>query len=116
MKKQNVDMEIIISSFLRIGMAISAATIIFGLTILFVTGKSGYINGNYPINLKDIIVGVMLLKADAIIMAGLFLLIFLPVARVILSFFIFYFEKDYLYMKITAIVLVVLFFSLIFVK
>lgn len=116
MKKQNIDIEIVISSFLRIGMAVSAAVIVLGLGLLFITGKSGYDAGYFPVNLKEITAGVIMLKADAVIMAGLFLLIILPVARVVLSFFIFYLEKDYLYMKITAVVIIVLFLGMIFIK
>jgi len=116
MKKQNIDIEIIISSFLRIGVTVSALVIIAGLGLFFITGKSGYNAGYFPVNLKEIATGVIMLKADAVIMAGLFLLIILPIVRVILSFFIFYIEKDYLYMKITAVVIIVLLLGLIFIK
>lgn len=116
MKKYNIDNEIVISSFLRGGMAVSAVVIITGLLMFFLTGKSGYSEGYYPVNTAEIIRGLAELKSYAVIMCGLFLLILLPVARVILSFCMFYLEKDFLYMKITAVVISVLLFSFIIVR
>ncbi len=111
MKKIKMDMEIIISRFLRIGMIFSAGIITIGMLIFLITGNSGYSENVYPVKVYDILSGVVMLKSYAIIMAGLLSLIILPVGRVALSLMLFYNERDFLYVKITAIVLAVLIFS-----
>jgi uncharacterized membrane protein len=52
-------------------------------------------------------------SALAIIQFGLLMLIATPVARVVFSVFAFLYERDYLYVVISAIVLAVLAYSLI---
>lgn len=66
-------------------------------------------------NLPDITYGdfqrARKLKPYAIMMFGLFCLILTPVLRVVVSLFTFLKEKDYLYVGITGIVLIILVIS-----
>lgn len=50
----------------------------------------------------------------AIIQFGILLLIATPIARVVFSVFAFFIQRDYLYVGVTLIVLVILLFSLLF--
>jgi uncharacterized membrane protein len=50
----------------------------------------------------------------ALIQLGILLLIATPIARVVFSVFAFFIQRDYLYVVVTLIVLVILLFSLLF--
>lgn len=50
----------------------------------------------------------------AIIQLGILLLIDTPIARVVFSVFAFFVQRDYLYVGVTLVVLVILLFSLLF--
>lgn len=104
--------ELIISKSLRVGVVISAIFIIIGLAILLITGKSGYTANYFPTTLYGIFKGLLALKSYAVILTGLLILILTPVFRVAISILVFLKEKDYLYVKITTFVLIVLLFSL----
>ena len=105
------DIEIIISKFLRIGVMLSAATILLGLLMFLASGNTGYPGNSYPITPTAIINGLLLFKPYAIIMAGLLILISTPVFRVGVSIIVFAKEKDYLYVKITTAVFAILLLS-----
>ncbi|MBC1917379.1 DUF1634 domain-containing protein [Listeria booriae] len=100
--------EAIVSTLLRIGVLLSAAIILIGLLLLMFTGTSGYPGTTYPTTLTAIFDGITQFKPYAIVMFGLFCLILTPVLRVLVSFVTFLKEKDYLYVAITAIVLIIL--------
>ncbi|WP_430535201.1 DUF1634 domain-containing protein [Listeria rocourtiae] len=100
--------EAVVSGLLRIGVLLSAAVILIGLLLLMFTGTSGYPGTTYPTTLTDIFTGIGEFKPYAIIMFGLFCLILTPVLRVLVSLATFLKEKDYLYVAITAIVLIIL--------
>lgn len=100
--------EAVVSGLLRIGVLLSAAVILIGLLLLMFTGTSGYPGTTYPTTLTAIFIGIGEFKPYAIIMFGLFCLILTPVLRVLVSLATFLKEKDYLYVAITAIVLIIL--------
>jgi len=56
--------------------------------------------------------GVLAFKGRAIIQLGIILLIATPIMRVVFSAIGFFFEKDYLYVLITVLVLGVIMFSM----
>jgi uncharacterized membrane protein len=84
--------------------------------MFLITRQGGYPAGTYPISLKEIITGLLLLKPFAIILTGLLLLILTPVLRVGASIIIFLMEGDYLYSVITAIVFIILLAAMFFGK
>ncbi|WP_409022000.1 DUF1634 domain-containing protein [Dellaglioa sp. P0083] len=100
--------ELMIGQILRIGVFISAIIMIIGLILSLVTGSTGYPGNTFPTSFSAIISGIVALKPYAIMMLGLFCLILTPILRVVISIYAFYKEKDYLYVKITVIVLVIL--------
>jgi len=110
------EMEIIISNFLRVGVLLSAIIVFVGLTMYLVTGISGYSGSYFPATLSEIFRGFIALKPYAIIMVGLIILILTPVFRVGVSILVFIREKDFLYVKITTLVFIILLISLILGK
>jgi uncharacterized membrane protein len=110
------DMEIVISRFLRIGVTLSAAVIFIGLLMFLISGNSGYAGDYFPTTLSEIFNGLMLLKPYAIILLGLIILILTPVFRVGVSILVFIKEKDYLYVKITSLVFIILIISFVLGK
>lgn len=116
-KKNDIEtMEIKISNLLRIGVIISAIFILIGLIMFLVTGNSGYPESSFPYSVGLILHGLITLKPYGIILTGLLLLILTPIFRVGISIIIFFQEKDYLYMIITSIVLIVLIISFLLGK
>ena len=106
------EIEVIISNYLRIGVAASAIIIFAGLLMFFLIGHGGYPMGHYPNSIMGIVKGLLVLKPDAIILAGLFLLILTPIFRVGISIVLFYKEKDFLYVIITSLVFAILLLGL----
>jgi uncharacterized membrane protein len=111
-RDQKEKMEVVISNYLRLGVAISAIIIFAGLFMLFMVRNGGYSIGQYPSSVHGIIKGLFMFKPDALILSGLFLLILTPIFRVGVSIVLFYREKDYLYVIITSLVFVVLLLGL----
>ena len=117
MKDSKIDeIEIIISKSLRAGVALSAIIIFIGLLMFLISGNSGYIGNYYPTTPTEIIKGILLLKPYAIILTGLLSLILTPVFRVGVSIIVFFKEKDYLYVKITTVVFIILIISYVLGK
>ncbi|GIO86188.1 membrane protein [Paenibacillus faecis] len=108
--------ELVISKMLRIGVLVAAAVIITGLVLFLVTGDSGYPGDTFPTNFGDIMTGLLAMKSVAIIQTGLLLLILTPVFRVFVSLFVFWAEKDYRFVLITAVVFVILIASFLLGK
>lgn len=117
MGKSNIEeVEIIISKSLKLGVLLSAAVMLLGFLMFLITGNSGYANDTYPTNLLQIFQGVAILKSYAIILMGLFILILTSVFRVGVSIIVFWKEKDYIYVKITALVFSILIISFLLGK
>lgn len=110
------EVELFLSRALQIGVLLSAAVILTGLTIFLITGQSGYAGNRYPTNFAAIIGGVAALRPYAIILTGLFLLILTPIFRVGISILIFFRERDFAYVGITALVFVILIVSMLLGK
>jgi uncharacterized membrane protein len=108
--------ERIVGRTLQIGVLLSAAVILAGFVEYIVTGSSGYAGGAFPTTLAAVWQGLLVLKSFAVISAGLLILIFTPVLRVGVSIFVFLKEKDFLYVKITALVFLILIASFLLGK
>lgn len=116
-KSSNIEkMEITISNLLRVGVILSAVVVFIGLSMFLVTGKSGYIGNYYPTNPLEILKGLLSFKSYSIILTGLLILILTPVFRVGVSIIVFFQEKDFLYVKITSLVFIILLISFILGK
>ena len=114
--KELQDVEMIISKALRAGVVVSGTVIFIGLLMFLLSGNSGYPKSIYPSKPSEIIRGLLELKSYAIIMTGIMILIATPVFRVGVSIIVFAVEKDYLYVKITTVVFLILIVSLLLGK
>lgn len=110
------EVEITISRLLRIGVLLSAAVIAIGLVMFLITGQSGYAGSSYPATPGQILHGLINFKSYAVILTGLLILIFTPVFRVGVSIIVFTKEKDFLYVKITLLVFIILMISFLLGK
>lgn len=116
---QDKDVEKIMGNLLRYGVIISGTIVLAGAVIyLFQHGSdlpnykefTGEPKGITEV--KEIWKYALAGRGRSIIQLGLLVLIATPVARIILSVVGYIFEKDYLYVFITIIVLAVILFSL----
>jgi uncharacterized membrane protein len=114
--KNNHEMERIISTFLLTGVITSSCVIIVGILMFLFSGKSGYPANFYPTHPGEILQGCLLFKPYAIILLGLMILIAIPILRVAISILVFFKEKDFLYVRITTAVFVILIISLLIGK
>lgn len=106
--------ETAITLLLRVGVVLSAVIIVIGMAVTMVHHPEYFSSRQvlgYPNTLLEVASGVLHGQGPAIMMAGLLVLIATPVARVALSVVIFIFERDRLYIAITATVFVILMFS-----
>ncbi|HUZ61037.1 MAG TPA: DUF1634 domain-containing protein [Hanamia sp.] len=122
-KISDYDIESVMGTLLITGVIVSGALILFG-GIYYLTqygfGKpefhtfSGEPSGLRSI--KQIFNGFIHFDSLSIIQMGLLLLIATPVSRVVFAVIAFLFEKDYLYVIISLIVLVILIYSILHVQ
>nr|WP_294941541.1 DUF1634 domain-containing protein [uncultured Mucilaginibacter sp.] len=114
------DMQAIIGWILRAGVFISM-TIVFLGGLLFIY-RHGHETADYHVfkgvptfvhSASGIINGIFTLRGRAIIQAGIVLLIATPIIRVVFSAIGFVLEKDYLYVGITMIVLLIILISML---
>jgi uncharacterized membrane protein len=112
--------ETIVGNLLRIGVVLSALVILAGGVVFLV--RHGTAPANYRIfrgepsdlrHVRGIVRTAATLRGRGIIQLGLLLLIATPIARVAFSLFGFAEEKDRMYMVFTAIVLIILLYSLV---
>ncbi len=115
--------ELLISTILRVGVVVSLCVIVFGTIVTFVhhpqylhesqdlatlTTPSRY---TFPHTFAELLAGLRQFEGRAIVVAGLLLLIATPVMRVAVSIFAFVYERDRVFVVITTIVLGLLLLS-----
>jgi len=112
--------ENVIGTLLRVGVLTSAFVVLFGGTIYL--ARHGRSTVDYRIfqgepadyrQISGIVHEALHLSGRGIIQLGLLLLIATPIARVIFALFGFAAEKDRMYACFTAIVLVILLYSVL---
>jgi uncharacterized membrane protein len=99
-------MEALVSTILRVGVLMSAALILFGLTLMIVTGDTSLPNGN--MDLDWLIMGDPFFAPSHILFLGFLTLIVTPVLRIVASIYIYTTLHDNAFATITTIVLFVL--------
>lgn len=113
--------ELILSNLLRIGVISAGVIVLIGAIFFFI--KHGNQIPNYhtfkfdSLNINDPLIlfnELLTLKSEAIMKLGILILIATPVLRVIVSVIAFLYEKDFMYVVFTLIVLVVLLYSIFF--
>ncbi len=115
---KDTDMQALIGWILRIGVLVSMLIAVAGGIIYLLRHGHEHISyvqfkgvPEFIHTPQGIWNGILELRGRAIIQAGIVLLVFTPVLRVIVSGIGFVFEKDYLYTGISAIVLLVIIIS-----
>jgi len=107
---------------LRTGVILSTILIATGITVTFVHHPEYFQTGpalgrltspdtHFPSSFGAVVDGVRRWRGQALIMAGLLVLIATPVARVALSVIIFVIVRDWTYTGLTATVLLILLLS-----
>lgn len=119
-KFKDTDMQSVIGWILRAGVLISMSVVfIGGVLYLYRHGQShvdySTFKGvpDFVQNASGIINGIFTLRGRAIIQAGIILLIATPIIRVVFSAIGFVLEKDYLYLCITLLVLLIILASML---
>ena len=118
-----IDFRKAIGLVLRYGVVASFALVALGSVLMFLEGQTGYYQmgtaeqlfdarNTLLIGLGPLIQGVASAKPYAIIDLGLVVLLATPVARVVISIFLFLAEKRYVFVAITATVLAILMLSI----
>ncbi len=117
-KRHDINLEMIMGTLLRIGVLIAASFVLAGGIIYLMHHGTALPNykafksePTYLKNIPGIFKNMFTLSTGSIIQFGLILLIATPVARVIFSVVAFLYEKDYMYVIFTLIVLSVLLYS-----
>jgi uncharacterized membrane protein len=118
-------MRVVLGDALKIGVILSAAVIALGM-LLFLAHYSGFSagtfltynpqrvpHGSFNTGLSGIAIGIVHLDPFSIIELGLLILLATPVARVLLSIVLFYFEGDMKFVYITATVFAILLVSIL---
>jgi uncharacterized membrane protein len=109
----------IIGNVLRYGVVISFIVIVAGSALLFLENNTGYYalgtaeqlfsrHNRFLIGPVPLVEGVLSAKPYAVIDLGLIILLATPVARVLISIFLFAEERRYIFVLITAVVLAIL--------
>ena len=112
--------EVIIANLLRVGVTAAAAIVLLGGIVFLVRHASAPVRygafAGEPSNLthwRGILWAAFHLRARGVIQLGLLVLIATPVARVAFSAFAFMLERDWLYVAVSSLVLLVLLYSLL---
>ena len=112
--QRDYQMDRIISFVMRGGVLLSAGLLILGALLYFVRVLWGGAPANpleFPRSLGDVFHGIGHGDPLAILALGLIVLLLTPVARVLISIFAFARERDWLYVAITTLVLLILLVS-----
>ena len=116
------DFQLIIGNLLRYGVWISLSVAFMG-GIIYLLNHGNELE-NYSTfyendtNIFKVIIniynGVIQGQGESIILLGIILLFITPILRLLISLIVFYFEKDYLYVFITMIVILIIGTSIFF--
>lgn len=113
------DIQSLVGNLLRAGVYISMAIVIIGGIIYLFDHSSETVDYKVfdikRVSLKtvtSIFSEVLTFKGVAIVQFGLLMLIFTPIARVLMAVVSFFIEKDYLYVAIGLLVLAIIMASL----
>jgi uncharacterized membrane protein len=113
------DMQVVLGWVLRVGVIVSVSIVFIGGVIFLERHGQTIANHqqfkgipDFIRTLPGIIRGVIDIRGQAIIQLGIILLIATPILRVIFSAIGFVLERDYLYVVISLLVLLIIFASM----
>lgn len=106
-------LDLLIGNLLRVGVMLAAAVVLAGGVWYLATSNDGAVRYH---RFQPVVTNIHALRhlpaSEAVIFAGLLLLVATPVARVMLSLIAFAAERDGTYVVCTLIVLLVLLYSI----
>lgn len=120
--------ESLISGVLRIGVVTALVIVTFGVVVAFASKPSVYLhtdrsnafqlsaNSGFPHSVSAVFSGLAHFQGEAIIVFGLMVLLATPILRVLVSAFIFAFQKDRYFVFITVFVFAMLMLSFVLGK
>ncbi len=109
--KREKDITITISNILKVGVYFSTFLILIGIILTFVSGTSeNLITERYTF--QEMITGLFKFDHYSYLMFGIFVLILTPVLRILGLLVVYFKEKDYKFVRICIIVLLILCISL----
>lgn len=113
--------ELLISDLLRHGVVASMSLVTLGTVVTFFRHPDYLVSSEalerltaphpVPHGLAEVVAGALAARGQSFVMAGLLVMMAVPVMRVALSLLIFRQQKDRLYVAITTVVLVLLLVS-----
>ena len=105
------DVNVVIANIIKTGVFVSSFFIITGITLSFIQGANGVLTvERYTFN--EMLRGLVSLNYYSYLMFGIFLLILTPVLRILGLLYIYIEQKDYKFVRICILVLVILIMSL----
>jgi len=111
--REQRDVNSVVHQMLIVGLAISVALMLFGLALDLFFHR---VPPTVVPNLGDVLSRMAELRPSGFLAAGLLVLIITPVLRVVGSIFAFLYERDYLFVGITTLVLVIVLVSMMLGK
>ena len=123
-KEKSRQVELVISHLLRIGVMLSLTVVVIGMVVSFVhhpdylsssTALHGITSHSavFPHTMRDAVESMRRAEGRGIVVLGLLLLVATPVMRVAVSILGFVYERDWLFVAITATVLALLLLSFV---
>jgi uncharacterized membrane protein len=112
-------LELIVSHLLRAGVVTSMVLLAVGVVVFFARNSGGVLadgslgslvgtQARFPTSLAEVVADVAAFRGEGILAAGLLVLIATPVLRVAVSIIGFALERDWIYVGLTVLVLLVL--------
>ena len=105
------DINIVISNILKTGVFISSFFIITGIVLSFIYGVDGIL-AIERYTFSEMLKGLTTLNYHSYLMFGIFLLILTPVLRIFGLLYVYIEEKDFRFVRICILVLIILIISL----
>ena len=106
------DINIVISNIIKAGVFISSFFIITGIILSFIQGANGVLTIE-RYTFSEMLRGLVGFNYYSYLMFGIFLLILTPVLRILGLLYVYIEEKDYNFVRICILVLVILILSLL---
>jgi uncharacterized membrane protein len=115
------DLQNVIGNFLRMGVILSVVIVAIGGIFFLIRHANEKVtfgvfkaNQSQYTSIEQILDGLLVLDSLAVVQLGVLVLIFIPIIRVILAIYSFLVQKDYLFVAIGIIILLIITCSLYF--
>ena len=106
------DINIVIANIIKTGVFVSSFFIITGIILSFINGAENILTLD-RYTFSEMLSGLFSLNYYSYLMFGIFLLILTPVLRILGLLYVYIEEKDYNFVRICILVLVILIVSLL---